>query len=185
MRWRYFIVIVASLLILFGCTQQGARSPLTGGEVKRIIDVTVVDQILLYQCQSFWSAKKFLEISEDDLKARFEDKYDVDAREFEFSFEPASHSTTTRCYIYGTVTKSQTRYTADLLWLLKPYTLDFINDNFKESKSGLAWEGSTNGSLMSIKVECPPQDCAYEAWGDPVGHCHGHIWWPASPYLNK
>ena len=80
---------------------------------------------------------KFLEVSEDDLKAGFERKYDIDAREFEFSFEPASHSIITRSYIYGTITKSQSKYTADLLWLLGPYALDFINDNFKKSKTGL------------------------------------------------
>jgi hypothetical protein len=162
-------------------SEEDSRRLMAGEEVKRMIEVKVVDQVLLYQYQSFWSAKKFLEISKDDLKAGFEEKYDVDAREFESSFEPVSHSTITKCYIYGTITKSRSRYTADLLWLLRPYALDFINDNFKESKTGLCWEGTINGILISIKVECPPQDCVYEAWQDPIGHCHGHIWWPASP----
>jgi len=180
MTWKHLIAIVASLLILFGCAPQAPRSPLAGEEVKRMIEVKVIDQVLLYQCQSLWTADKIQEISEENLRARFEEKYDVDAKEFEFAFEPTSCLTVTRCHIYSTITKSGNRYTADLLWLLRPYGLDFINDNFRESKTGLCWQGTINGILMSIKVECPAQDCVYEDWQDPVGHCHGHIWWPAS-----
>ena len=176
MRWKYLILIITSLLILSSCAPQ----KLAGEEAKRIIEVKVIDQTLLYQCHSFWSAKKFPEISEDDLKARFEGKYDIDAREFEFSFNTANRSTITECHIYGAVRKGGNRYTADLLWFLNPYGLDFINDNFKESKTGLSWKGTINGVLMSIKVKCPPQDCVYKAWQYPVGHCHGHIWWTAS-----
>ena len=180
MKWECFIVIISSLLILPGCAPQEIKPPLAGEEAKRIIEVEVDDQILIYQCQSFWSAKRFPELSEEDLEARFKEKYDVDAREFDFSFEPANRSTVTKCRIYGAITKSTNRYTADLLWLLRPYELDFINDNFKKSTTGLSWQGTINGIGMSIKVKCPPQDCAYEAWQEPVGHCHGHIWWPVS-----
>jgi len=132
--------------------------------------------VLLYRCQSFWSAKKFPELSQDDLETRFEEKYNVDAREFQFSFDPATQTTVTRCRIYGIITASGNKYTADLLWLLRPYRLDFIDNDFKESKTGLSWKGSINDITMSIKVKCPPQDCVYEAWQHPVGHCHGHIW---------
>ncbi|MCD6567659.1 MAG: hypothetical protein J7K94_02870 [Dehalococcoidia bacterium] len=38
---------------------------------------------------------------------------------------------------------------ADLLWLLSSYELDFIDDNFKESKIGLCWEGAIDGSRLS------------------------------------
>lgn len=180
MKWRYLIVIVASLLVLFGCAPQEVKPPQAGEEAKRVIEVEVSDQVLLYQCQSFWSGEKFAEISQDDLKARFKEKYSVDATEFEFSFEPADHSTVTKCRIYGAITRSGNRYTADLLWLLRPYRLDFIDDDFKKSKTGFSWQGTINDIPMSINVSCPPQDCIYEAWQHPVGHCHGHIWWPAS-----
>lgn len=180
MKWGYLIFIIASLLILFGCAPPEVKPAPVDQEAKRVIQVEVVDQMLVYRCQSFWSAKKFPEISEDDLKARFKEKYSVDAREFEFSFEPTNHSTVTKCYIYGTITRSGNKYRADLLWLLRPYRLDFIDNHFKESRTGLSWEGTINDIPMSIKVKCPRQDCVYEAWQHPVGHCHGHIWWPAS-----
>jgi len=103
----------------------------------------------------------------------------VDVREFEFSLVPENHSTVTSCSIYGTITKSSSKFTVDLLWLLTPLGLDFIDDNFVESNDGLSWEGYADSVLMSIEVKCPPQDCVYQAWQYPVGHCHGHIWWPA------
>jgi len=90
---------------LFSCAPQGVGPPLTGEETKRIIEVEAVDQTLLYRCQSIWSAEKFSKVSENDLKARFKEKYNVDAREFEFSFEPANHS---RCCQGG-------RHTAEIL----------------------------------------------------------------------
>ena len=71
MKWRYFIPIVVSLVISFGCAPQGVAPALTGEETKQIIEVEVVDQTLLYRCQSVWSAEKFSGLSENDLKARF------------------------------------------------------------------------------------------------------------------
>ena len=43
-----------------------------------------------------------------------------------------------KCRIYGAITKSMNSYTDDLLWLLRPYESDFINDNFKRSTTGLS-----------------------------------------------
>ena len=180
MKRTWLIITVASLLVLFGCAPHQIKPLPAGQELRRVIQVEVADQRLLYQCQSFWSAEQFPEISEGDLKARFKVNYDVDAKEFAFSFEPASYSTLTRCSIYGAITRSGSKYTADLLWLLKPYELDFIDDDFEESKTGLSWQGMANSMPMSIEVRCPPQECIYGAWQEPVGHCHGHIWWPAS-----
>jgi len=180
MRWRCIIAAIASLLILSGCTTHQAKPPSASQELGHAIQVKVVDQTLLYRCQSFWSAGQFAGISQDSLEMRFKETYSVDAGEFEFSSEPARHLTITKCYIHGAITKSGNRNTADLLWLLSPYGLDFINDSFTESKTGLSWQGTANGISMSIKVDCPPQDCAYEAWQYPIGHCRGHIWWPAS-----
>jgi hypothetical protein len=180
MKWRYSILILVSLLLLLGCAPHEVESPLPGEEARQVVEVEVIDQLLLYRCQSFWSAEKFAQLSQDDLEKGVKEKYDVDAREFQFSFDPANQSTVTRCRIYGTITRSGDNYTADLLWLLRPHQLDFIDSDFKESKTGLSWEGTINDISMRINVKCPPQDCVYEAWQHPVGHCHGHIWWPAS-----
>jgi len=54
------------------------------------------------------------------------------------------------------------------------------NSHFKELEHRLSWEGEIDGIPATIKIECPPQDSIYEAWQHPVGHCHGHVWWPVS-----
>ena len=180
MKWRCSIIILASLLVLLGCAPHEVEPPLAGEETMRTVEVEVIDQVLLYRCQSFWSAKKFPELSQGDLVTKSKEEYDVDARGFQFSLDRANQSTVTRCRIYGTITTSGNKYTADLLWLLRPHQLDFIDNDFKESKSGLSWEGTINDISMSIKVKCPRQGCVYEAWQEPVGHYHGHIWWLAS-----
>lgn len=80
-----------------------------------------------------------------------------------------------KCYIDGAISKSDDGYRGRFGWLLEPLGLDFINDNFQESKTGLCSEGTINSIPINVKVECPPQDCVYEAWQYPVGHCHHHI----------
>lgn len=69
--------------------------------------------------------------------------------------------------------------TADFLWFLDAWGLDFIGSHFRESRSGLSWSGSINGTRVSIVILVPTQPGPYRAWGEPYGHCHGHIWWPA------
>jgi len=194
---RYLALIIACLLSLLGCAQPPPSPPPAAPmpslpptappsepplleETKQIIEVEVVDQVVQYQCQCFWSEEKFSQLSENDLKARFKGKYSVDARDFEFSFDKTNYSTITKCRVCGAISKSRVRYTADFLWLLNPLGLDFIEDHFKESNHGLSWEGKINGVLTTMEVECPPKDSIYKAWQDPVGHCHGHIWWPVS-----
>jgi len=57
-----------------------------------------------------------------------------------------------------------------------------IELRFNESKKGLSWKGTVDGVPTSIRIECPPQDSVYGlgVYGVGVGHCHAHIWWPAS-----
>jgi len=112
----------------------------------------------------------------------FQKKYDVDAGDFNFSFNETNHSTVTECHVYGKISKSGDEYVAYFSWFLDPLTLDFIDDNFEESKTGLSWEGNINGVPTSIKIECPPQDSVYGLgpYGVGVGHCHAYIWWLAS-----
>ena len=70
---------------------------------------------------------------------------------------------------------------ATFLWLLKPLNLDLINNKFKASNSGLYWSGEINGVPYEIILVLPKQSMPYKTWGEPVGHCHSHVWWPKKP----
>ena len=178
MRLRCFILIISSLLILFGCTQPnaGLKSPCEETE-------------LVYQRQSFWTEEEFLDMWAD--KAKFESgfkaeleatskNYRITTGEFEFCFDQESCSTIATCHIDGAISKRGKQCRGRFGWLLEPIGLDFINSNFEQSNHGLSWEGITSGISITIEIECPPQDCIYKAWQEPVGHCHQHIWWPIS-----
>ena len=170
MRWGYFILLIIGLLISFGCAQQGGTLP------------PARENEVIYQCQRFWTEEQFSALSDANLTELFNQTYAVDAGNFNFSFNETSHSTVTECYVYGKISRSGDEYVAYFSWFLDPLTLDFIDDNFEESKTGLSWEGNINGVPTSIKIECPPQDSVYGLgpYGVGVGHCHAHIWWPAS-----
>ncbi len=81
--------------------------------------------------------------------------YDVDAGDSNFSFDETSHSTVTECHVYGKISKSGDEYVAYFSWFLDPLTLDFIDDNFEESKTGLSWEGNIKGVPTTIKKQPP------------------------------
>ncbi len=175
---RCFIAAVMSLLVLFGCAQPGVVPTPPSGENE-----------LVYQRQSLWSQEKSPNICADktgyeaDFRAGLETiapKYRINVGESEFSYNQEGCSTTAKCCVDGAVSKSGAKYRGRFGWLLEPVGLDFINDNFEKSRTGLSWEGIINDITISIRVECPPQDCIYEAWQDPVGHCHQQIWWPVS-----
>lgn len=168
MKRGYFILLVIGLLVLSGCAQQEGEPP-PGGEAE-----------LIYQGRCFWTEEEFAALSEDDLEDLFYEEYDVDAGEFNFTFDAEGYSTVTGCHVYGEIWKSGDNYRADFSWLLDSLGLDFLDDDFEKSTTGLSWEGDINNVTTSIIIECPEQDSAYEAWGEPVGHCHAHIWWPAS-----
>ncbi len=68
--------------------------------------------------------------------------------------------------------------TADFLWFLNAWNLDFINNHFNETNHGLTWSGILKKTPTTIIVNVPTQPTPYKAWGSPYGHCHGHIWWP-------
>jgi hypothetical protein len=68
--------------------------------------------------------------------------------------------------------------TADFLWFLNAWSLDFIDNKFSEHNDGLSWSGVLGGVETTIIVKVPPQPGPYKAWSSPYGHCHGHIWWP-------
>jgi hypothetical protein len=72
---------------------------------------------------------------------------------------------------------SNSEVVADFLWFLNAWGLDFIESKFKETNHGLEWRGVLEGVKTVIIVNVPPQPGPYKAWGEPYGHCHGHIWW--------
>jgi hypothetical protein len=80
--------------------------------------------------------------------------------------------------VYGKMWVSNGEVYADFLWFLTPNHLDFIQSQFNETTSGLTWQGTINGVNTYIEVRLPHQSTPYKAWGEPVGHCHGHAWWP-------
>jgi len=70
--------------------------------------------------------------------------------------------------------------TADFLWFLEAWNLDFINSHFMESSHGLIWRGNLRNIPTIIIVNVPKQPGPYKTWGEPHGHCHGHIRWPVT-----
>jgi hypothetical protein len=165
------------------------------GELKSNITVEVEETIIHYQKQSFWTESDFIAIL--DNKKVFKNKVIRDFNEklsrygergeyavgADVEFNEAKKATVLKCDVHDAITKSDDRYRATFIWLLRPLRLDFIDDKFKENKEGLLWEGEIGGISTSIAIELPPQDSVYEAWQQPVGHCHGHVWWtmPAGP----
>ena len=79
--------------------------------------------------------------------------------------------------VLGKAWSEDNRGYADFLWLLTPLRLDFIDSHFEETNEGLFWNGILDGVNTSVKVLLPPQSVPYRAWQEPIGHCHGHVWW--------
>jgi len=67
-------------------------------------------------------------------------------------------ATVLKCDIHGAISESEGEYYATFKWLLVPLGLDFIDDNFKESKEGLSWEGEVGGIQTGITIKLPPQE---------------------------
>jgi len=82
--------------------------------------------------------------------------------------------------VYGAVTSYNGECRATFIWLLKPLGLDFIGSGFQEYNDRLTWSGKIRGVEYSITILLPKQNATYAAWGDRVGHCHGHVWWPCT-----
>jgi len=106
LRWSHIIPLIITLLILSGCAQPKVRPPPAGEEAKRIIEVEAVDQVVHYQCQSFWSEEKFSQILESRRKFEGEqissfkkslEKYDKSAANTKIKIDEVSKSTTLMC----------------------------------------------------------------------------------------
>ena len=180
MRWRYFIPIIVSLVISFGCAQQVTEPSPLSGKARQLIEIKAADQILNHHYQAFWAEEEFSELLADkagfknDFIAKFNKnlaKHNLETQNFEFSFDQTSHSTVAKCKIYGAISKSGNNYRARFEWFLNPLGLDFINNDFKKSQRVLSWEGDIGGISTTINLEFP----------SPINHCHAHVWWELSP----
>ena len=170
MRWRYFALIIMSLLVLIGCAQPGAGPTLLGGEPKQIIEIKAAGQILNYQCQVFWSEEKYSEILAD--KAGFKSK-EIDSLQKNLQrynkyivnpnveFDEARKSTILMCDVKG-ATYDTDSY--DFHWLLGDLPFDLYQ--FEQSEKELYYEGEVNSVPTTIRLVFPYA----------IAHCHEHVW---------
>jgi hypothetical protein len=135
--------------------------PSAGVETKQIITIEARDQILRYQCQSFWTEEKFSQLSENDLKARFKGKYNVKAENFEVSLDKTKKSTILISDIKGAMYSTDSY---DFHWLLGDLPFDLYQ--FKQSEKELNYEGEVNGVPTTIRLIFPYT----------IAHCHEHVW---------
>ena len=157
------------------------------GLLEHNITVEVDGTIIHYQKQSFWKESEFSAIMENKEEFKnaviqdFDEKMYHERGEYavgaDVKFDETKKATVLKCDVHGAITKSDDNYRATFLWLLRPLGLSFINNKFEESKGGLSWDGEVDGIPTSITIKLPPQELVYEAWEQPVGHCHGHVWW--------
>jgi hypothetical protein len=180
-----------TIVFLTGCV--GAPAPAEvppaeePSEIKRVIEVEVDELTCHYLCQSFWTEDAFSTHLADQaqFKLNFQQDFEqglaqwnITASDYSFSFDSATWSTIALCDISNAITLSGDEYRARFEWILTPLGLDFIDDNFTESERGLSWQGSINDMPTTITVKLPTIDnIVYEAWAEPIGHCHAHAWW--------
>jgi len=159
------------------------------GLLEHNITVEVEGTIIHYQKQSFWNESEFSAILEN--KEEFKNAIIQDFNEkllkyhergesavgADVEFDETKKATVLKCDVHGAIRESDGEYYATFKWLLSPLGLSFIRNNFEESKGGLSWDGEVNGIPTTITIKLPPQELVYEAWEQPVGHCHGHVWW--------
>lgn len=161
------------------------------GLLENYITVEVEGTIIHYQKQSFWNESEFSAILENKEEFKNAVIHDFDEKILKYhergeyavgadvEFDEMKKATVLKCDIHGAIRESDGEYYATFKWLLVPFGLDFIDDNFEESKEGLSWDGEVDGIPTNIIVKLPPQESVYAAWErlPSPGHCHGHVWW--------
>ena len=159
------------------------------GLLENNITVEVEGTIIHYQKQSFWNESEFSAILENKEEFKnaviqdFDEKMYHERGEYavgaDVEFDEMKKATVLKCDVHDAIRESDGEYYATFKWLLVPFGLDFIDDNFEESKEGLSWDGEVAGIPTSITIKLPPQESVYAAWErlPSPGHCHGHVWW--------
>lgn len=187
-------ICVCTVLISIGVSPLWAVQPGVvpeTGLLENYITVEVEGTIIHYQKQSFWNESEFSAILENKEEFKNAVIHDFDEKILKYhergeyavgadvEFDETKKATVLKCDIHGAIRESDGEYYATFKWLLVPLRLDFIDDNFEESKEGLSWDGEVDGIPTNIIVKLPPQEYVYEAWErlPSPGHCHGHVWW--------
>ena len=187
-------MIVASIILALVCLGKPTQLPSTHvinvtsiKPLKRTIEVRVIgteehfveadvldDKSFNYVIER-WSSLK------DDLSNRVLKNFvNVNVKGIRTHYVAENRSVVVEFEVVDRIWVSDGKYTADFLWLLEPLGLDFIGSNFKETCDGLYWSGSIEGIETEVKIELPPQPLPYKAWAQPIGHCHGHVWWESA-----
>ncbi len=185
-----FVVAISAAVITALVLNVPSSKPLAPANVtslkpiERIISVKVVNTTLHYVEVVTYSPKDFKYITwywsvlRDAVVRNITRTYSsISPLNLEVRTSIVNNSVIIEFDVAGEVWASDSHYTADFLWMLEPLGLDFINNHFKETTHGLSWEGFLNGVLTKVEVILPPQKVPYVAWGQPIGHCHGHAWW--------
>lgn len=189
-------ICVCAVLIGVGVSPLWAAQPGVvpeTGLLKNYITVEVEGTIIHYQKQSFWNESEFLAILENTEEFKnaviqdFDEKMYHERGEYavgaDVEFDETKKATVLKCDVHDAIRESDGEYYATFKWLLVPFGLDFIDDNFGKSKEELSWDGEVDGIPTNISIKLPLQEMVYAAWEQPVGHCHAHVWWtmPAAP----
>jgi len=186
---KYLLMVVLFVLVVFTPNCSRASQSRLMLPLKEDILVRVEGTVLHYQKKSFWNEDAFLKIlkKRDEIELsqikRFKDdlfKYGEGgeyATSFDVKFDKVEKSITLRCDVTGAVSKTGNNYRATFMWLLRPLGLDFIDNDFSESKDELFWGGLVDNVSTTVKIMLPPKDSVYSAWHHPNGHCHAHVWW--------
>ena len=179
-RGVFLCLPLLTLLAIMGSCAAPAEVPSgeVAGEIQQVVEVEVGGLVCHYMCQSLGGEAEFSDYlaNQAQFKADFKQDFEqgltqsdrpVSASDYSFSFDRASQSTVSRCDVRDAITKSDNEYRATFFWLLTPLGLDFIDDDFQESETGLSWDGCINNVPTTITLKFPRS----------IGHCHAHVWW--------
>lgn len=155
-------------------------------KIKDKIKTSVENKTVTYRKESFYSNQDFTIILKnkdkfssqlvENLKNRISaHRGKVDNCKVKFNSKRTS--TILTCNVLGVISKTGNKYYARFGWLIRPLGLDFIDNDFKETLTGLSWEGRIDGVPTIIKAKFPRTGELYKAWAHPTGHCHAHVWW--------
>jgi len=182
------VVIVLSLTAYEGFQYRGEKEfkGIKPKPFKEIIITRISDTKILCNIKMYYQGKIFMDVIGKwsyykNLFTRFLSifgGYGIKLSNIIIKYNQRRYYIELNFTVYGAINIFENKCEADFLWLLNPLGLDFIDSHFKEYNDRLTWYGYINNTLYYIIILLPKQEKPYTAWGEPVGHCHGHIWWP-------
>jgi hypothetical protein len=141
--------------------------------------VIIYDELVSYNdrdyslIRAYWD--KYVSLMHDRILELYRDAHIVN---ISITCFDSNHTVKIGFLVTNKVWSNDNEVTADFLWFLNAWSLDFIDNKFSEHNDGLSWSGVLGGVETTIIVKVPPQPGPYKAWSTPYGHCHGHVWWP-------